>query len=266
MLLPQEAVRVYNWKGSGYLVLDPDSFSASYLIEGGLSGGSMSVKEAFSHYWKYVEEGLAGLVLMELFKYVLMAMSGNFYYLLLFELGFAAACIGYAGFLNLFQQFLETKDTSYLQEMEIRIAAMLTVGVIRLGPGKQAFDNLDAMAYERIYLSATGAGEQVCSAFLRSYGSANLPQAESAILSLRNQGFSDAQLLTVAEDFSVSLIPSVEGAFEQIGPMNAAEIDAALTLLKMAETTAAIEAMGTELSLIRQSGILLELESRKKVL
>lgn len=178
VLLPQEAVRVYNWKGSGYLVLDPDSFSASYLIEGGLSGGSMSVKEAFSHYWKYVEEGLAGLVLMELLKYVLMAMSGNFYYLLLFELGFAAACIGYAGFLNLFQQFLETKDTSYLQEMEIRIAAMLTVGVIRLGPGKQAFDNLDAMAYERIYLSATGAGEQVCSAFLRSYGSANLAQAE----------------------------------------------------------------------------------------
>ena len=77
------------------------------------------------------------------------------------------------------------------------------------------------------------------------------------ILSLRNEGFSDAQLLTVAEDFSASLIPSVEGAFEQIGPMNAAEIDAALTLLKMAETTAAIEVMGTELSLIRQSGILL---------
>ncbi|MEH7381914.1 transglutaminase-like domain-containing protein [Bacillus sp. JJ1533] len=41
--IPEEEIRYFDWKGSAYLVLDPDTGSAAYRIAGGINGGSTGI-------------------------------------------------------------------------------------------------------------------------------------------------------------------------------------------------------------------------------
>ncbi|MFZ5988015.1 MAG: DNA/RNA non-specific endonuclease [Bacillota bacterium] len=41
--IPQKEIRYYNWQGSGYVVMDPETGAAGYMISGGLAGGSAAV-------------------------------------------------------------------------------------------------------------------------------------------------------------------------------------------------------------------------------
>ena len=42
VLIPEREVAVNEWKGTGYLILNPETGSGNYMISGGLSGGSTS--------------------------------------------------------------------------------------------------------------------------------------------------------------------------------------------------------------------------------
>lgn len=44
VVIPQQEINYYDWKGSGYIVLDPDTGAAGYMISGGMAGGSTSLK------------------------------------------------------------------------------------------------------------------------------------------------------------------------------------------------------------------------------
>lgn len=43
VIIPQKEIRYYNWQGAGYIVLDPETGAAGYMISGGLAGGSAAV-------------------------------------------------------------------------------------------------------------------------------------------------------------------------------------------------------------------------------
>lgn len=40
VLIPEEEVSFYDWKGTGYIVSDPETEASGYMISGGLAGGS----------------------------------------------------------------------------------------------------------------------------------------------------------------------------------------------------------------------------------
>lgn len=44
--IPQKEIRYYNWQGAGYVVMDPETGAAGYMISGGLAGGSAAVDVA----------------------------------------------------------------------------------------------------------------------------------------------------------------------------------------------------------------------------
>jgi predicted Fe-Mo cluster-binding NifX family protein len=44
--IPQKEIRYYNWQGSGYVVMDPETGAAGYMISGGLAGGSVAIDVA----------------------------------------------------------------------------------------------------------------------------------------------------------------------------------------------------------------------------
>jgi hypothetical protein len=41
--IPQKEIRYYNWQGAGYIVMDPETGAAGYMISGGLAGGSAAI-------------------------------------------------------------------------------------------------------------------------------------------------------------------------------------------------------------------------------
>lgn len=46
VMIPQKAFQYYQWQGSGYIVMDPETGAAGYMISGGLAGGSTGVNIA----------------------------------------------------------------------------------------------------------------------------------------------------------------------------------------------------------------------------
>ena len=59
VVVPQRNVQYFDWNGVGYIVLDPTTGAAGYMINGGLAGGSMTWSEALGEYLIYVAIGLA---------------------------------------------------------------------------------------------------------------------------------------------------------------------------------------------------------------
>ncbi|MBO8171535.1 MAG: hypothetical protein H0Z33_06585 [Bacillaceae bacterium] len=43
VLIPEHNIQYYDWNGAGYIVLDPDTGAAGYMISGGIAGGSSSL-------------------------------------------------------------------------------------------------------------------------------------------------------------------------------------------------------------------------------
>ena len=48
VVVPEEDIYYYEWKGTGYIILDTETFAAAYMISEGICGGSTSSKLAFS--------------------------------------------------------------------------------------------------------------------------------------------------------------------------------------------------------------------------
>lgn len=48
VVVPEEDIYYYEWKGTGYIILDTETFAAAYMISGGICGGSTFSKLAFS--------------------------------------------------------------------------------------------------------------------------------------------------------------------------------------------------------------------------
>ena len=41
--IPKQEIRYYDWQGAGYIVMDPETGAAGYMISGGLAGGSVAI-------------------------------------------------------------------------------------------------------------------------------------------------------------------------------------------------------------------------------
>ena len=45
VIIPEETLHINQWSGSGYMVLDPDTYACGYMISGGLSGEAMTIEQ-----------------------------------------------------------------------------------------------------------------------------------------------------------------------------------------------------------------------------
>lgn len=69
VLVPQQQITFFDWTGVGYIVLDPESGAAAYLISGGLAGGGTAEPSegggalgTIGNVLDYVTDGARGLV------------------------------------------------------------------------------------------------------------------------------------------------------------------------------------------------------------
>jgi len=76
VMVPQRNVQYFDWVGVGYIVLDPSTGSAGYMISGGIAGGAMAVMETLGHYVTQVVMGLITKILFEVMQTILLAAFG----------------------------------------------------------------------------------------------------------------------------------------------------------------------------------------------
>lgn len=62
VLIPADNIEIYDWNGSGYVVLDKDTSSAGYMISGGLAGGSTSEDLSLGDWAKIAESFFDGFI------------------------------------------------------------------------------------------------------------------------------------------------------------------------------------------------------------
>ncbi|HYO11933.1 MAG TPA: transglutaminase-like domain-containing protein [Thermoanaerobaculia bacterium] len=69
VLVPQQQITFFDWTGVGYIVLDPESGAAAYLISGGLAGGGTAepsegggALKTIGDFLDYITDGARGLV------------------------------------------------------------------------------------------------------------------------------------------------------------------------------------------------------------
>jgi len=255
VMIPQSEVQIYNWSGSGYIILDTVTYAAGYMISGGIAGGAMSVSQMLSEYVTYVIEGLVCMILFEIIQAVLFALIGNWALVLIWGISliFIISCINHI--IDLVQLYNITGEVYYLQEIVVELGAILTLGFIRLGPAKNAFDSLQTFTYALTTLAKTGASTETCMAFIKTYGTARLASAERAIGTFKKCGFSDTQLANVASNFSYDYIAAIETGFARIGVLSSSEIDTVLVLFKQAYSISGISEVSNSLAVIKNTGI-----------
>lgn len=255
VIIPQEEVQIYDWSGSGYIVLDTETFAAGYMISGGLAGGSMTVSQVLDEYVNYVINGLIGMIIITIIEAVIAALlPGGWAAAIIWGIRIVMILQYIQNVYMLVQLYQITGEPIYLQEICIQIAAMCTLGAIRLGPAKQAFDSLQTFTMALTTLIKTGASSETCMVFIGTYGVAQLSGAESAIGVLQRAGCSDTQIATIGSYFNPSSITAVETAFAKIGVISSSEIDAVIILFKQAGSAGEIVSLGTSLSVVKQAG------------
>jgi hypothetical protein len=142
VIIPEETITINQWSGSGYMVLDPDTYACGYMISGGLSGGAMTVPQMLASYVVQVLVGIGTMILWELLTTALLAVlpcgwiaATAKFIIKAAEIYLMVSAINHI--VELGEQFNETGDIKYLQEMLIEIAALCTLTVISTLAGEK---------------------------------------------------------------------------------------------------------------------------------
>ncbi len=133
VIIPEQEIEINQWSGTGYMVLDPDTFACGYMISGGLAGGAMTAGEMLAEYVQYVVVGAVYIVAWEIFKTVALAMTPcgwlsviNMLFVVTEVLMLLNAVVQ---MVSLVQMYLATGDIYYLQELLVQVTACVTLGI-----------------------------------------------------------------------------------------------------------------------------------------
>jgi len=144
VIVPENNIKVNDWNGVGYIVLDTDNFSAAYMISGGTCGGAMTWDQALEEYLLYVVAGLAFMIVFELAQIALYALlpGGWAFGIIMFAKIIMVTYLLYDAIMLLYM-YSATGDIYYLEEFLIQVAAICTLGFLSKGPLKGLFDKLN---------------------------------------------------------------------------------------------------------------------------
>ena len=140
VIIPEETIVINQWSGSGYMVVDPDTYACGYMISGGLSGGAMTVGEMITSYVSQVLMGVVFMVVWEVATTAFLAVlpCGGLVALakiLLMTAQIIMMMQYIESIVELGEKYQQTGDIRYLQEMVIAISAMLTLTVVSVLAG-----------------------------------------------------------------------------------------------------------------------------------
>jgi hypothetical protein len=215
--VPQRNIEYFDWSGAGYIVLDPLTGAAGYMIGGGLSGGSISLKNILTRTLELIAYGIAIILIAELAQIVLTAFFPLAIVTAVFNvLGILSVCYSVIYNISLLVKYGETGDSHYIEEV---IANVLSFTAL-YGMGKLASPAFEELTQVKMFveqLRLAGVPARASLGFVSMYGYGKLKQAYEMVLFFKNYGFSENQLIQFSESFDASTIIIIDGIFARVG-------------------------------------------------
>ena len=232
--VPQRDIQCFDWNGVGYLVLDPSTGAAGYMISGGIAGGAMSVDEVLDRYVEYVIVGTIGMILSEVLEMLILAfLPGGWAVGVIWGARLIALSFAIHNMVQLYQMYQSTGEVIFLQEMLIQISAICTLGLIRIGPMEDLFAETAALKGIIAQMKAEGVPTSTTLNFLKTYGVGRAQQATQTLGYFKKYGLLDNQLLNLSQGFDRATIIAIENAYmKSLIKFTPQDTDAILILFK----------------------------------
>ncbi|AEV68704.1 transglutaminase-like domain-containing protein [Acetivibrio clariflavus] len=193
VIIPQEEIRYYDWYGTGYIVMDPETGSAGYMISGGIAGGSIGKTVIVTLI------GIATLILgiIDVITLVgaIMAATNPLLLILYFAL-YAVSLYAVFDTINSIIMYWETGDFKYAKKLAVDLFVELaTMGLFKIikkfAPAiENLFEGLFKQMDKVIEFEAKH-GKEITEAIIRISGEEALEHADELIDALKRSGIAD---------------------------------------------------------------------------
>ncbi|WP_010245439.1 transglutaminase domain-containing protein [Acetivibrio cellulolyticus] len=201
VIIPQEEMNYYKWQGTGYIVLDPETGAAGYMISGGTAGGSTAETVLVTLI------GLASLV-FAIIDVVTIAMAfiaaTNPILMVIYFSLYIVSVISVLMTLNDLIMYWQTGNYEYARDLALDLFLNLaTMGVFKIiekiVPGiKALFKGLLGKMDEVVEFQAKH-GDEVAEAIVRMNGEEGLKHADELIDGLKGTGVADDVVENIAK-------------------------------------------------------------------
>jgi uncharacterized protein YeaC (DUF1315 family) len=201
VIVPKEEIQYYSWYGTGYIVMDPETGAAGYMISGGIAGGSIGETVVVTLI------GLASLIMgiIDVVSIAIAMVSITNPWLLLLYFGLLALST-YAVYdtINNIIMYWETGDYKYAKALALDLFINLaTFGLFKLidkfAPAvKNLFNGLFKQMDEVIEFQAKY-GDDITEAIVRMNGEEALKHVDELLDGLKGTGLADDLIENVAK-------------------------------------------------------------------
>ncbi|GEM_PF-1138719 len=201
VIIPKEEIQYYDWYGTGYIVMDPETGAAGYMISGGIAGGSIGKTVVVTLM------GLASLIMgiIDVVSIAIAMISITNPWLLLLYFGLLALST-YAVFdtINNIIMYWETGDYKYAKALALDLFINLaTFGLFKLiGKFAPSVESLfkglfkqmdDVIEFQAKY------GDEITEAIVRMNGEEALKHADELLDGLKGTGLADDLIENIAK-------------------------------------------------------------------
>ncbi|HYK74647.1 MAG TPA: transglutaminase domain-containing protein [Pseudoneobacillus sp.] len=222
--IPQKEFSYYDWHGAGYIVMDPSTGAAGYMISGGLAGGSAAIDIGVNLV------GLAALA-WAIFDVITIAMAflaaTSPIMMFVFFALFVIALIALVMTLENIIMYWKTGDYKYASAlMGDLIMNMSVFGIFKVLdkvlPGLTALFKGVKNQMDDVARAADNIGDDLAEDIARIDGPEKLPQAEQVINDLNTSGVDPNLISKVADEQGLDGLTSLKNLLEKTKCVTAA--------------------------------------------
>lgn len=202
VVIPQKEINYYNWQGAGYIVMDPETGAAGYMISGGLAGGSAAIDVVVTLV------GLAALA-WAIFDTISIAMAfiaaTNPIIAVIFFSLYIISVINVIITLDNMISYWQTGNYEYASKlMNDLIMNIAFYGVFKvldwILPGILALFKGVKNQMDDVARAADNLGDDIAEAITRHNGPDLLPEAEKVVKNLGDKGIDPGIIKKIADE------------------------------------------------------------------
>lgn len=263
--IPQRNVHYFDWSGTGYVVLEPETGAAGYMISGGTAGGSMSVKQMLMEYVEGVIAGVLLMVMLELAEALAVALIPGAGWVAAVFTGIKLALVAMYIYnvITIAYMYYATGDTYYLQELVVQLAVFATLGLISKPLSSRISENISMLeqmarsedAYYK-YTAERGYSRETATDYYQKSGTKGLEEAQKTLDAFKKENVSDENVSDAGKNLDSDGIKTYRDIIEDnSGKFDNADQTKVLDIIKQCENKTEMESLRSNVDDLAGKGL-----------
>ncbi|OPX44391.1 transglutaminase-like superfamily protein [Ruminiclostridium hungatei] len=263
--IPQRNIHYFDWSGTGYVVLNPETGAAGYMISGGTAGGSMSIKQMLMEYVEGVIAGVLLMVMLELAEALAVALIPGAGWVAAVFMGIKLALVAMYVYnvITIAYMYFATGDSYYLQELIVQLAVFATLGLISKPLSSRISENITMLeqmarsedAYYR-YTADRGYSRETATDYYQKSGTKGLEEAQNTLDAFKKENVSKENVADAGKNLDSDGIKTYKDIIEDnSGKFDNADQTKVLDILKQCENKAEMESLRSNVDDLAGKGI-----------